>query len=664
MNKVYVGLPQSGKTTRLIDEYRKLVEGGARTDHILVLVMNLPQGRKWRKALDLPVTGPIQVLTFWGFVQRELLRFWRLVLPRLGDGEAVIQPVFLNAESAHYLMTVLVDEARDAGRFTDLVATSSRIALQVLNNLNQAAIHGLDMDDATGRLLAAAGGDSRKMSAIRDALEVANSFRQQCLQTRCLDYSLSVAAYCRYLLPDHGYRSALQNTYRYLLVDNLEEAVPAQLDLIAALLGSVDSACLAFDPSGGHTRGFGADPEQAADRILPLCAVERLDTLYGCSEPAGRLAAALYDNIRCGIGRTAPAGASTGVIEDRVISPDFRAEMISDLGKRIIDLLEQGLPPGRIAVIAPAIDRVLEYTLTRQLGAAGHRLQNLTRRRLLSDEPYTQLMVNIASLARPGAGWPSNISSLAHCFRTVLGLDPVRSALLASHCFRDGAPSLPDLDASGLRRRLGFSAGDRYDRFKELVARLQQVDETENLFQRIFSEALAPFVTGPEDIVTSRQVIDTAIKFARAHRNMPKLQERSLVFGFLQLITQGTVAAEVFHNQEPEPGAVILTTPLGLFRSGLSFDHQFWVDCSDASWFMKDYRELSNPEVMRQDWDGVWNDEAEQAIIRLGAALRVRGLLYRCRGKVTIVQSDYNGLGYEQQGSLPEIILESVVAAR
>jgi hypothetical protein len=31
---------------------------------------------------------------------------------------------------------------------------------------------------------------------------------------------------------------------------------------------------------------------------------------------------------------------------------------------------------------------------------------------------------------------------------------------------------------------------------------------------------------------------------------------------------------------------------------------------------------------------------------------------------VTIVQSDYNGLGYEQQGSLPEIILESVVAAR
>ncbi len=124
------------------------------------------------------------------------------------------------------------------------------------------------------------------------------------------------------------------------------------------------------------------------------------------------------------------------------------------------------------------------------------------------------------------------------------------------------------------------------------------------------------------------------------------------------------MAAEVFTNQEPEPDAVILTTPLGLFRSGLSVDHQFWVDCSDTSWFGKGYSELSNPEVMRRDWNGTWNDAAEQDIRRHNAALRVRGLLYRCRGQVTIVQSDYNGLGFEQQGSLPEIVLSSVASTR
>ena len=239
---------------------------------------------------------------------------------------------------------------------------------------------------------------------------------------------------------------------------------------------------------------------------------ERLDTLYGCSQQAAWLAGALYDDIRYDAGRTAPAG----VIADRVIGADFRAGMIAELGSGIIDLLDQGTPPGGIAVIAPVLDRVLEYTLTRQLGEAGYRLQNLTRRRLLSEEPYAQLLVNIASLAMPGAGWPCNTSSLSLCFRTVLGLDPARSALLAGHCFQSGAPGLPALDASGLRARLGFSAGARYDRFKQAGVTVAAGAEAEHLFQRIFSDILAPFVTAPEDIGASRQVIDTAIKFARA----------------------------------------------------------------------------------------------------------------------------------------------------
>jgi hypothetical protein len=129
-------------------------------------------------------------------------------------------------------------------------------------------------------------------------------------------------------------------------------------------------------------------------------------------------------------------------------------------------------------------------------------------------------------------------------------------------------------------------------------------------------------------------------------------------------MVQGTVAAEAFSDREPDGDAVILTTPLGLFRSGLLIGHQFWVDCSDASWYFKGYSELSNAEIMRQGWDGTWDDTVEQGIRQRNAALRVRGLLYRCRDRVTIVQSDYNGLGNEQQGPLPEIIFDTVVIDR
>jgi hypothetical protein len=657
MKRVYEGLPQSGKTTRLISEYCRILENGARTENILVLVMSLPEGRKWRGSLDLPVAGSIQIYTFWGFVQREILRFWHMIQPYLGDGENVIQPTFLNAESAHYLMTVLVNETRSAGCFGAVIDTSSRIALQLLNNLNQAALNGISLEEAIRRLLVTYKGDERKTSAVKDALNVARSFREQCISSRCPDYSLSVDIFSRYLLPEPRYQEILRNTYRHLIVDNLEEAVPAEVDLIGILFGSVENAFLSFDPSGGHTRSFGANPELARDRVFPLCEIDEFDAIFGCSEQAAELASALGDNIQSGSGMT----VSAGVIDGSGIETEFRAEMISELGRAIIDLLGRGVPPDEIAVIAPAIDMVLEQSLARQFGDVGYRLQNLTRRSLLSDEPYAQLMVNIAALAQPGIGWPSTTSSLSYCFRVVLGLDPVRSSLLAHHCLRGGVPKLPDLDSEEIRARVGFGAGERYDRFRNLVEQLQNVGKSENLFQRIFSDILAPFVHDNEDIATSRQVIDSAIKFANAYAHMPKLRERSLVEGFLDMLTQGTVAAEVFKRKELARDAVILTTPLGLFRSGLSINHQFWVDCSDTSWFMKDYRELSNPAVMRQDWDGVWNDEAEQAIIRLGAALRVRGLLYRCRGSVMIVQSCYSGLGYEQQGMLPEIIFDSVV---
>jgi hypothetical protein len=657
VKKVYVGLPQSGKTEKLIGEYQKIVEYCARTENILALVMSLPESRKWRGSLSMRVAGAIQIYTFWGFVQREILRFWHLVQPHLGDGENVIQPTFLNAESAHHLMTLLVNEARIAGRFGAMIATSSRIALQLLNNLNQAALNGISIEDATRRLIVTCNGDERKMSAMKDALIVAGSFRRQCLSSRCPDYSLSVDIYNRYLLPEPRYQEILRSTYRHLFVDNLEEAVPAEVDLIGILFDSVENAFFSYDPSGGHTRSFGADPELASNKIFPQCEIDEFKTLYGCSEQSARLATVLGDNIQSGSGMTAAAG----VIEESGIETEFRAEMISELGKTIIDLLGRGAPPNEIAVVAPAIDTVLEQSLTRQLGDAGYSLQNLTRRSLLSDEPYAQLMVNIAALAQPGIGWPSSTSSLSYCFRLVLGLDPVRSSLLAHHCLMGGAPKLPDLDAERLRARVGFGAGERYDRFRNLVEQLQNAGKTENLFQRIFSDILAPFVHDNEDIATSRQVIDSAIKFANAYGHMPKLRERSLVEGFLDMLTQGTVAAEVFKSKELARDAVILTTPLGLFRSGLSVERQFWVDCSDASWYFKGYSELSNAEIMRQNWDGAWNDEVEQGTMKRNAALRIRGLLHRCRGRVTIVQSCYSGLGYEQQGLLPEIVFDSVV---
>ncbi|MGD0154407.1 MAG: hypothetical protein ABSC17_11740, partial [Thermacetogeniaceae bacterium] len=273
MNVIIEGLPLSGKTTRLIEAYCDFVRQGVPTDSILVLVMNIREARKWREAIDLAVTGKLQILTYWGFIQKELVSYWHWVLPQLGEGRQPVKPTFLNAEASHYLMNLIVEHRRSQGAFDALVATSSQIALQILNNLNQAAINGTGIDEVARRLLLTCSGDAEKERAINEARDLARDFHDQCLQARCLDYSLCVELFSQHILTAPGYQTSLKKRFTVLLADNLEEAIPTETDLVRSMIPFV-SSCLAYDPSGGHTRSFGADPVYAKESLYPWCQVE------------------------------------------------------------------------------------------------------------------------------------------------------------------------------------------------------------------------------------------------------------------------------------------------------------------------------------------------------------------------------------------------------
>lgn len=658
MKTIYEGRPHSGKTTSLINEYTRLLSSGVKSDQILTLLLDTAQIKKWREAISAPITGPWQIFTYWGFIQKEIIKYWPWLTPYIAADKQIIRPTFLNAESAHYLMTILVEENRPHNSLHLVTATSSQIALQILNNLNQAAINGLSLDEAEKRLLQSGVSDGNKTSIYKDSFTIAKLFRRQCYEANCLDYSLVVRLYNKFLLPDLKYRESLVRRWPYLIVDNLEEAIPAQISLINQLQGSVQSACFAFDLAGGYSRSFGASPEQARAVVYPQSIIIKLDHLFGCTVEAARLAQQIGQNIRSGENRKIPAS----VLTQPPIAAEFRATMLADLGQAIINRLQAGASPNDIAVITPSIDKVLEQTLSHQLGEAGFGVQSLSQRPALVEEEYAQVLVNLAAMIQPSLTWTGSVSSLGRCLAIVLDLDPIRSVLLARHCIVNGAIVLPDLDELGLRARIGFEAGRKYDLIRSWINQMtEQPAPIENLFQRIFSEILAPIVRQPDDIVTSRQIIHSAIQFRKVYEVLPYFQQKPFVERFLELIMKGTVASEAYYRQELKEDAVIISTPRTFFKSGLSAPHQFWVDCTSPTWFRGDQTELSNPHVLRQNWRGNWDDLVDLEIRRDKAATIVAGLLYRCRRDVTIVESNFSSLGFEMDGQLSEIIWESVV---
>ncbi len=656
--KVFVGPVGSGKTSRLLDVYHSLIHHGGKTEEILVLAVNAASVSDWRRRIDLPVGGNLNIFTYFGLAQREVITHWPKLDALLQEGGKCPEPVFMTTETAHYLMGLLVDRYRSEGYFPAVRATSQQIAIQLIDNLNQAAINGLSLRETGLRLGTLAGDDRDKARAFRDALELMQLFRRNCLVSRCLDYSLTIELFNTRLLPDPAYVESIGLKWKYLLADNLEETVPAAQDLTLRLMDTVQKAYLAYCPQGGYASFFGADTAGAAERIVARCQVEELTNSFSSTPEISAYALALAQRIR---GREAAEAGKTNLINGQV-DTQLRGEMLTETGKRILELIAQGVAPGDIAVLAPAVDKVMEFSLGRCLAQKGVPLVNLTRGKRLLDQPFAQALINLALLVYPGWRLEVNFSGLVQTLSLLLKLDPVRSSLLAESIFRHKL-ELPD--PSGLRTRLGFYNTEQYQLLKNwLEQRRQEKPGLDVLFQLAFGELLAPLLPGEYDLLACRQVIDSVSKFYKVMGRYPVSGEYDLDRGFLHMVLRGTLAAETLFRPPDNTGKVILATPYTFLLSPYikPVKYQFWLDVAGEQWLRGNAKELTNPHVLSRHWDRTWDDRKDQEIRLNRLAGMVQGLLGKCAAGLYTASSFLSSRGYEQDGQLAQWLEEQGVS--
>ena len=284
-----------------------------------MLAQNSTQINKWREYLlqNLQVFGSFKSIHI-GDLPAEVELHWNLVEKTLYGAVKTAKPTFITTEIAQYLMSLLVSDYRQTGCL-DTIGTPAQLALQIINNMNLAAMSGNRLEEPFLRMLGTEK-DPERGKAIEEALDIAREFRKHCLESRCFDYSLVVEAYNTILLPDPDYREMLAARYQALIMDNLEESVPAQTDLATVMLQNCISYA-AFDPTGGHYRFFGADPDYAWDTLNPLYEISSCN-----SKPNEELARIVTDNIKSGrIIKRCRADAP----RIRMISHDYRARIPS-----------------------------------------------------------------------------------------------------------------------------------------------------------------------------------------------------------------------------------------------------------------------------------------------------------------------------------------------
>jgi hypothetical protein len=670
----------SGKTSAATQVLIDLLSTGVPGSSVLLLVPQRTLAGPYQSVLRAPQTvpgGQVDVLTMGGLARRMVDLFWPLIASDAGFTHPTSPPTFLTLETAQYYMAHLVRPYLDQGFFESISIDRNRLYSQLLDNLNKAAIVGFPITEIGERLKGAWSGESSQMRVYDDVQVCANHFRRYCLENNLLDFSLQMECFRERLWPSLLCRTYLKSTYRHLIVDNVEEDTPVAHDILSEWLPDFDSALLLYDEDAGYRSYLGADPASAlglraacTDEVRfqnPLVISPSLEAL------GLRLGRAL-DQVEA-----LPAGLPDGL--DSLDYPTqplrFFPQMLDWVVDQIIQLIQEGTPPGEIAVLAPVLPDSLRFALANRLDERGIPYRSHRPSRALSDEPTARCLLSLAELAHPGWGHsPSRVEITYALLQAIRGLDLTRAHLLTEICCRMKEGRLAFDSFSRLRpdaqARITYSVGERYEFLRTWLENYMASPEPEvdYFFSRLFGEVLSQPGFGFHDNLDAGQIaanlVESAQKFRWAIESRNEPADRSLGQEYIEMVRDGVIAAQYIGSwNSPDADAVFIAPAYTFLMNNRPVNHQFWLDSSSNAWFERLYQPLTHPYVLSRAWvpGRQWTASEEYEANRATLFRLVLGLLRRCRVAIHLGLSDLNEGGYEQRGLLLKAFYQAQLSA-
>ena len=650
MLKIYKGPTGSGKTTILKNKFNKKALNNG-TDKNIVFLKSASSVNNWRNSIDLEYLGPLNIFTYFGFIQKEIKDKWIYIEKNLQGLRKKIEPTFMNVETAHFVMSKFVEKKRKNNEIFDYInATSSQIAVQLIDNLNYGAMNCLDFSEMEERLLNWANEDKEKYKLFKEGISIMKIFRDFCQKNRVIDYSLLVDLYNKKLLNSKNYLDNLKNKFTYLFVDDLEKTVPAAQKLFEILNENTNKSYMTFNPEAGINRFFGGNPVLAKKKFLNKGKIKKLNESFTSSKESRELAINFKNRVL-----NNKKTLKTNYIKGE-IDTELRGDMFIKMAQKVIELIKNDIKPGEIAIIAPNIDKVMEFTLEHYFEDKGYKLYNFKNSKRLVDIPFAQALITLTLLTNPD--WNINIdySSLHQTISLLLNLDPIRSGLITEEIFKN-AYILPEIDNLTLRERVGFNTAEKYDHLKNWINEKKNQDlEVPHFFQLVFGELLAPLSPSDEDILACRQMIDSVKKFKSVVESFKDFNQKELGKDFIELIYNGTIAAEVLYQNEHNKDQIILATPYKFLQNPQidSVKYLFLLDISSNSWLKSIAKELSNPYIFSPQWKNErnWDDDLDQSLRKIQLVDFFQSIVSKSKKGLYLNDSYLNSRGWEQDGKL------------
>lgn len=661
------GRAVTGKSTAASNYLLMLVKQGVSASSILVLSPQRTLARPYFSILnnlEFPAGGIPAIQTIGGLSQRMIFLFWPLIAAGAGFKHPERPPRFLTIETAQYFMGKIVRPLLAKGYFENVALDENRLLSQILDDMNKSAGVGFPLEEIGVRLKGAWLGEEGHNYLFDHTQEAAVLFRKFCLENNFLDFSIQVDILRTQLWNSFVVRKYLSTTYRHLIYDNVEEDIPIAHDLIRDWLPVFDSALLIYDLDGGYRTFLGADAKTGYE-LKKACS----DHL---TFPSSIFVTPELDAFRLNLSK-AITHQKPIMFENSqktaysFFSSRFISQMIDWMSKQIHSLvIEQGIAPNEIAVLAPYMSDSLHFSIRNHLEKNGISCYSHRPSRSLKDEPIAQALMTLTKLAHPQWDLKPDRFTLRRAYFVTLGdCDLIRADLLAQiHTSQmKNGKMIGSFDKinPGMQERISYEIGNRFEGLMKWLLGYSETNpqDLDVFLRRLFGELLSQpdygFFQNADAASITSQLIESIQGFRRILNNASAINFDSVSQEYISAIESGILSAqypEIWNPQESQ--SVIVAPAYTYLMLNLPVRYQFWLDVGSLGWWERLYQPLTHPHVLSRHWapEKKWTDADEYEHNQSALFRLVNGLVLRCKEHVFICSLGLNESGREERGPL------------
>ncbi|MBX2859734.1 MAG: UvrD-helicase domain-containing protein [Vampirovibrio sp.] len=700
----------SGKTQHLVQETYTLLQQHP-TASVLILASNHSRQKAFLtrlNQLNLPAMAQPPVYTYAGYVRNTLFNFWPLVEAQIekviSAGHPRVMPQLSGLEDSELILKTILQgfKHKHPETFIDFPGSQPSLLRQLIRRMRLRSENCLSRDEMTRR-----SGLLEEICQVETAA-VEKQFDQLAYALRVLDPNKQLDVFHRLLETNVQVQQWFQSTIRHLVVDDVDETIPAQQNFIQWLSPHLETLILSSDVDGGSRRGYlNAYPYdwQALKALKPGETVQL--SLPEKSLPLYQSAQTLLKNWKADDSRAfEPLGASVKIIDGFIT----RVEMLDRVAQDILRHLDQGGKPGDLAVVIPVADPLTVLFLKNRLSRRAVCLQVLSGTTRAIDDPLCRLMLYLLQLVNRRR-WGIGLSSVEYrtiftqLFSPILHqfeqdtedndlANPPMASLLpeAVDCLGAIVPEminsmpveqdtevLPPLESLSIglasQEALPPEIVAHYERLKDWAETVEPLPFEKQLYSA-FHHMISPLASQTETFEPIKRLIDSYSRQYEIHQrlietglaptllplsptNNPENSEVVADFArlWMGLVKTGQVADTSESPAQQDSHAIILGTPQKIIDMEIHRQTQYWLDVSSREWSRSDNAPLYNAWVHSAVWDGSmtsFTEEFQEQVIRTRAAHITRTLLLLARQNIRAYASELDDLGFSQNGLLKD----------